>query len=166
MNNTSALVHVEKLYKEFTNGPERLRIIDGISLSIEPGSILVITGSSGSGKSTLLNILGGLERPSSGEIHSCGYILTNAKEEDLNIYRSHSVGFVFQFHHLLKDFNALENVLLPAYMAGKGKNKAQEEAKVLLEDVGLANRMDHYPSQLSGGERQRVALARALINRP
>ena len=127
---------------------------------------MAIMGPSGSGKSTLLSILGGLDRPSLGSVRVGGLELAGLAEQLLTEYRRASVGFVFQAHYLLKDFDALENVALPAYMAGIPRRKAFERAKSLLADVGLEGRLHHLPSQLSGGEKQRAALARALVNNP
>ena len=126
----------------------------------------MITGESGAGKSTLLNIIAGLDSFNSGEIYAKDYEVHKLNEEDLSNYRMHYLGLIFQFHYLLKDFTALENVMLSALIAGEKKNEAKIRAMELLEDVKLSNRLNHYPSQLSGGERQRVAVARALINSP
>jgi lipoprotein-releasing system ATP-binding protein len=155
--------HVEKRYR---NGPEELRILRDVSLEVEEGSIVVITGESGSGKSTLLNLIGGLDAPTGGEIHAAGYHVSRLPESGLTEYRARVTGLVFQFHYLLKDFTALENVMLPLYMAGVPKKEAVRKAERLLEDVRLSDRRNHYPSQLSGGERQRAAVARALVTDP
>jgi lipoprotein-releasing system ATP-binding protein len=127
---------------------------------------VAVTGTSGSGKSTLLNILGGLDRSDSGSVVVGGLEISGLSESALSSYRSRRVGFIFQFHYLLKDFTALENVMLPAYIAGAKKKDALEKARILLGDVRLDDRIHHYPSQLSGGERQRVAVARSLVNDP
>ena len=160
------IVSLRNLTKQFQSGPTTLTVLDSVSLDIAEGEIAVVTGSSGSGKSTLLNLIGGLDTVSAGEIDACGYAVHQLNESEITAYRARQLGFVFQFHYLLKDFTALENVLLPAYMLGEAKEAARERATEMLSEVGLADRLDHYPSELSGGERQRAALARALINRP
>ena len=154
MNN---IVHVENLVKNYVSGAETLYILRGVSLEVAEGTSLAITGQSGSGKSTLLNILGGLDKSDSESVEV---------EKNLSAYRSKQVGFIFQFNYLLKDFTALENVMLPAYMFSMKKKPAIEKARALLSDVKLDDRADHFPSQLSGGERQRVAVARAMVNDP
>ncbi|HCM25467.1 MAG: lipoprotein ABC transporter ATP-binding protein [Treponema sp. GWB1_62_6] len=163
---SDTLVRVAELFKTFPSGSEELTILRGLSLDIEKGSSLSIRGESGSGKSTLLNILGGLDRASSGSVDVGGQHLETMNEKALTSYRSRFIGFVFQFHYLLKDFTALENVMLPAFVAGIPRKVATERARRLLADVRLSDRASHYPSQLSGGERQRVAVARALVNEP
>jgi lipoprotein-releasing system ATP-binding protein len=125
-----------------------------------------ITGQSGSGKSTLLNILGGLDRTDEGRVFISNDEITSLSEKDMSVYRSKLVGFIFQFHYLLKDFTALENIMIPAYIAGMKKKDAADRAKSLLADVNLEDRKNHFPSQLSGGERQRVAVARSMVNDP
>lgn len=160
------IVSLKNVSKQFQSGPTTLTVLDSVSIDIAEGEIAVVTGSSGSGKSTLLNMIGGLDTVSSGEIDACGFAVHKLSESEITVYRARQLGFVFQFHYLLKDFTALENVLLPAYMLGDSRESAQERARGLLSEVGLAERLDHFPSQLSGGERQRAALARALINRP
>jgi lipoprotein-releasing system ATP-binding protein len=161
-----ALIRIRDLVKNYTSASETLRILRGISLEIPQGVSIAITGQSGSGKSTLLNILGGLDRCDSGSVTVGDTEITALSESNLSSYRSRRIGFIFQFHYLLKDFTALENVMLPAYIAGMKKKEALEKAALLLEDVGLNDRLRHYPSQLSGGERQRVAVARSLVNDP
>jgi lipoprotein-releasing system ATP-binding protein len=160
------LVVAEGITKNYTSGTETLRILRGINLSIPQGVSVAIRGDSGSGKSTLLHILGGLDRLDSGSIVVGNHRITELSEKALSAYRSQTVGFIFQFHYLLKDFTALENVMLPAYMAGLPKKEALQRAQALLADVHLESRGHHFPSQLSGGERQRVAVARALVNDP
>ena len=137
-----------------------------MSLLVPEGQKVIVVGESGSGKSTLLNIIAGIDSATKGTVIAGDWKISDLKEKDLTDYRANFLGLVFQFHYLLKDFTALENVFLPAYMKGLGKKTAIEKAKVLLEDVGLADRMTHLPNELSGGERQRVAVARALINDP
>ncbi|MDR2447904.1 MAG: ABC transporter ATP-binding protein [Treponema sp.] len=160
------IVTVENLVKNYTSGAETLRILRGVTFSLKSAASLAITGQSGSGKSTLLNILGGLDTSDSGSVVVAGMEIIGLSEKKLSAYRSRQVGFIFQFHYLLKDFTALENVMLPAYMFGMKKKAAFEKARALLSDVRLDDRIGHYPSQLSGGERQRVAVARSLINDP
>jgi lipoprotein-releasing system ATP-binding protein len=161
-----ALVVLRDLVKTYPSGAEQLMILRGLSLDVPSGASVAISGESGSGKSTLLNILGGLDRASSGTVSVGEKHLEDLSEKALTAYRSRYVGFVFQFHYLLKDFSALENVMLPAYVAGTPKKEALKRARELLADVRMEHRLDHFPSQLSGGERQRVAVARALVNDP
>jgi lipoprotein-releasing system ATP-binding protein len=161
-----SIVKLTDVVKSYKNGPSVLTVLDGISLTVESGSITVIAGRSGSGKSTLLNLIGGLDRATSGTITAADHQLESMTEAELTDFRSRLLGFVFQFHYLLKDFTAAENVMLPAFMSGEKRPIALSRARDLLAEVDLADRVDHYPGQLSGGERQRVALARALINRP
>ena len=160
------IVLISGLTKTFSSASEKLVIFDKLNFSIEEGKKISITGESGSGKSTFLNILGGLESADSGEIIAGSYKVHSLDEKSLTEYRSSFLGLVFQFHYLLKDFTALENVMLPALIAGRSKKEIKEKALSLLEDVKLAERKNHFPSQLSGGERQRVAVARSLINSP
>jgi lipoprotein-releasing system ATP-binding protein len=160
------ILDLQGVYKAYDNGPEPLPILKGLSFSATAGSSSVILGESGSGKSTLLNLIGGLDKPDRGRIVVKESDVTSLNEEDMALFRSRSVGFVFQFHYLLSDFDALENVLLPAYMTGVPRKKAESRARRLLGSVKLDERLNHYPHQLSGGERQRVAVARALINDP
>lgn len=162
----SNIVEVKNLEKTFETQSETLTILKDLDLCVKEGSKCVIVGKSGSGKSTLLNIIGGLDNPSSGEVFVDGKLISGLNEDQLTDYRKNVLGLVFQFHYLLKDFTALENIYLPAYMAGVPKKEAVERAKLLLEDVGLSDRATHLPSQLSGGERQRIAVARSLINNP
>ena len=162
----SNIVEVKNLEKTFETQSETLTILKDLDLCVKEGSKCVIVGKSGSGKSTLLNIIGGLDNPSNGEVFVDGKLISGLNEDQLTDYRKNVLGLVFQFHYLLKDFTALENIYLPAYMAGVPKKEAVERAKILLEDVGLSDRATHLPSQLSGGERQRIAVARSLINNP
>ncbi|HRY73913.1 MAG TPA: ABC transporter ATP-binding protein [Spirochaetia bacterium] len=160
------ILEASGLRKVFASQAEELEVLRGVDLRVEAGSRIAITGASGSGKSTLLSILGGLDRSSSGRLRVGPYELSGLPERRLTEYRAAFVGFVFQFHYLLKDFSALENVAIPAYMRSGDRKAAFERARSLLGDVGLEERLDHYPSQLSGGERQRAAIARALVNSP
>ena len=166
MNNSMTILKIEDLAKTYFNGPEKLLVLKKVNLEVEPKSILIITGESGCGKSTLLNLIAGLDTPSEGTIICKEYNVGSLKEKDLTKYRSKSVGLVFQFHYLLKDFTALENVMLPAYMTGISRTRSLEAASELLERVNLYHRKDHFPFQLSGGERQKVAVARSLVNNP
>ena len=160
------IVLISGLTKTFSSASEKLVIFNKLNFSIEEGKKISITGESGSGKSTFLNILGGLESADSGEIIAGSYKVHSLDEKSLTEYRRSFLGLVFQFHYLLKDFTALENVMLPALIAGRSKKEIKEKALSLLDDVKLAERKNHFPSQLSGGERQRVAVARSLINSP
>jgi len=160
------MVRTEDVVRNFASGSDTLRILRGVSFGIPAGLSAAITGRSGSGKSTLMNILGGLDRSDGGRAFVGGAEITALPEKALSSYRSRKVGFIFQFHYLLKDFTALENVMLPAYIAGIGKRQALDRARALLCDVRLEDRSGHYPSQLSGGERQRVAVARSMVNDP
>ena len=160
------IVRIEGLEKTFVTAAERLPILRGLDLCVRRGEKCVIVGKSGSGKSTLLNIIGGLADASAGSVMVGGSELSAMNEEKRTAFRQRFLGLVFQFHYLLKDFTALENVFLPAYMAGVPKKEAVDRASSLLADVGLSDRALHFPSQLSGGERQRVAVARSLVNRP
>ena len=162
----SEIVHVENLEKTYVSTGETLTVLKALDLSVEEGGKVVITGESGCGKSTLLNIIGGIDSATSGIVRAGEWDLTALDENAQADYRSRFLGFVFQFHYLLKDFTALENVYLPAYMAGASKKEAMKTAERLLEDVGLKDRLHHLPSELSGGERQRAAVARALVNDP
>jgi lipoprotein-releasing system ATP-binding protein len=165
MKNSSILT-ISGLTKTFTTATDTLTILQGLDLDVEAGTRAVITGESGSGKCTLLHLVAGLDTPTSGTITVAGLSLDRLDEEDLAGFRSRTLGLIFQFHYLLKDFTALENVYLPAYMIGVPKKQAREKAAALLEAVGLADRRTHLPSELSGGERQRCAVARSLINDP
>lgn len=160
------IVRVENLEKTYRTQIESLTILKNLNMSVTRGSKCVIVGRSGSGKSTLLNIIGGLDSATCGSVTVDGIQVASMAEEELTHYRQKVLGLVFQFHYLLKDFTALENVFLPCYMAGEKKKLAIEKAKSLLRDVGLEDRMNHLPSELSGGERQRVAVARCLVNDP
>lgn len=163
---SKTIVSISGLTKNFDSVNEKLLVLDNLDFKIEDNKKISIIGESGSGKSTFLNILGGLETFDSGKIFAGDYALHNMNEKTLTEYRSSFLGLVFQFHYLLKDFTALENVMLPALIAGKSKKETKEKALSLLDDVKLLERQSHFPSQLSGGERQRIAVARSLINEP
>jgi lipoprotein-releasing system ATP-binding protein len=165
-NGNGTIISVRDLVKDYESGTETLHILRGINFSVMQGTSVAISGQSGSGKSTFLNIIGGLDRFDSGSVEVAGSDISNLNESELSSYRQRRIGFIFQFHYLLKDFTALENVMLPLFMMGSRKKDAVEKAKVLLSDMKLENRWGHFPSQLSGGERQRVAAARAMVNDP
>src|SRR5437773_106843 len=160
------LVQAIELEKRYVDGPAVVSVLEGLDLDIEPGARIAIVGESGVGKSTLLHLLGALDRPTAGRILFDGDDVFARREPDLAGFRNREVGFVFQFHHLLPDFTALENVMLPALIAGEAFREASSRATALLERVGLQARLAHRPGQLSGGEQQRVAVARALVRRP
>lgn len=160
------ILTIKNLEKVYVTDSEELTVLKGLNLSVDEGSKIAIVGESGSGKSTLLNIIGGIDNATSGSVQAGEWEVTNLNEIKMSEYRSHFLGLIFQFHYLLKDFTALENVYMPALIAGLSKKEAVERAEALLSDVGVSERINHLPSQLSGGERQRVAVARALINDP
>lgn len=161
-----AVLACQGIDKRYQEAGQPIHILKSVSLSVMPGERLAIVGSSGSGKSTLLNILGGLDKPDAGEVMVAGQSLYAVNERRRSSLRNHQLGFVYQFHHLLHEFTALENVAMPLMIAGKGSAESADRAVELLERVGLAHRLRHKPAQLSGGERQRVAIARALVNQP
>jgi lipoprotein-releasing system ATP-binding protein len=161
-----SIVVIDSLKKNFQMGTETIEVLKNIKLSVDPGTTIVITGESGSGKSTLLNLIGGIDTPSRGTISVHDLEITRLDEEELTIFRNKTIGFIFQFHFLLKDFSAIENVMMPAYIAGIPAKESRQKASDLLAEVGLSKRENHYLVELSGGERQRVAVARALMNDP
>ena len=163
MNKILTVKNLEKTYK---TDIETLTVLKNLNFEALEGSKTAIVGESGSGKSTLLNIIGSIDTATGGTVQAGTWNLTSLSEHEKSEYRSSFLGLVFQFHYLLKDFTALENVFMPAFMAGVPRKTAEEKARALLEDVGLSKRISHLPSELSGGERQRVAVARALINDP
>jgi len=160
------LIKVNDIVKNYKSGDETLYILKGINFEIEEGKSAAISGQSGSGKSTLLNIIGGLDKTDEGSVFVGMDEITSFSEKEITIFRSKKMGFIFQFHYLLKDFTALENVMLPAFIAGIKKKEALDRARQLLADINMEDRSSHFPSQLSGGERQRVAVARSLVNDP
>ena len=162
----SEFLQVRDLRKSFRMGAEELHILTGVNLSVRRGEFLAIAGPSGVGKSTLLHILGGLDRPTAGEVYYEGVEISRLPEGELAVFRNQTVGFVFQFHHLLPEFTALENTMMPALIGRQPLVRAQEAAKGILQRVGLAERLAHRPGELSGGEQQRVAVARALALSP
>jgi lipoprotein-releasing system ATP-binding protein len=155
---------LRKVY--FQEDGSELRILEGVEISVSAGEAVAIVGASGAGKSTLLHLLGGLDRPTAGEVLLAGRDLAALSERELAVARNERIGFVFQFHHLLRDFTAAENVMMPLLIRGVARDDAAERARQLLEGVGLGKRLTHKSSQLSGGEQQRVAVARALANQP
>jgi lipoprotein-releasing system ATP-binding protein len=161
-----SILSVDSITKNFRIGNEEIEVLRGIDLAVEEGTTVVITGESGSGKSTLLNLVGGIDSPSSGTIGVRGLDITRLDEEHLTHFRNVTIGFIFQFHFLLKDFSAIENVMMPAHILGTPLVQARKKATRLLAEVGLSHRENHYLVELSGGERQRVAVARALMNDP
>lgn len=162
----SPVIRLAGLTRSFEQGGERIDVLRGVDLEVAPGEIVALLGPSGSGKSTLLQAVGLLEGGFGGEIDIAGVDASSLSADERTVLRRDRIGFVYQFHHLLPDFTALENVVLPQLVAGAGRAEAAERARELLTALGLAERLDHRPSQLSGGEQQRVAVARALANRP
>ena len=162
----SNLLEVRGLCKSYGSGSSRLDVLSGIDLDLQSGTTTALVGASGAGKSTLLNLLGALDRPTSGTVCFRGDNIFNKNDRQLAAFRNRSIGFVFQFHHLLPEFTALENVMMPALIARIPRPQARKTAETLLEDVGLGQRMTHRPGELSGGEQQRVAIARALALGP
>lgn len=161
-----AILVCSKLSKVYQEGKLFSHVLQGVELTVYQGELLAIVGSSGSGKSTLLHLLGGLDKPSEGSVFYQGVDISQLSANKQAQWRNQSLGFVYQFHHLLSEFNALENVAMPLLIAGSDVGIATEKAQAMLTRVGLAHRLKHRPSELSGGERQRVAIARALINEP
>jgi len=163
----SPFLSVEDLIKQYdTGGDEPLTVLDGLAMRVEAGEIVAVVGESGTGKSTLLHLLGALDRPTQGTVRFRGEDLFAKSDEELATFRNRSVGFVFQFHHLLPEFTALENVAMPALIQHRSLAEVRSRAMELLDLLGLADRADHQPNALSGGEKQRVAVARSLMNEP
>lgn len=165
-NSTDAFIEIRNLVKTYTLGATSVDVLRGIDLSISRGDTIAILGASGVGKSTLLNIMGALDRPTSGEFLFKNEPLFNMDSKRLSAFRNKFVGFVFQSHHLLPEFSALENAMLPALIGGVNKEDAQSRAEELLTKIGLADRLSHKPGELSGGEQQRVAIVRSMIQTP
>ena len=165
-NNGKAFVDVAGLNKSYEVGQQRLHVLRDLELQVSQGEMVAVMGASGVGKSTLLHVLGGLDRPDAGQIHVADTDLRGLNDSELVQFRNRNVGFVFQFHHLLPEFDAAENVEMPMRIARRPLTEARQRATELLTRVGLAERLEHRPSMLSGGEQQRVAVARALVMRP
>ncbi len=161
-----AIISIRDLCKTYRSGAEGVDVLKGINLTVEKGETLAVVGASGVGKSTFLNILGALDRPTSGEVLYGGEAVFNYDNGKLARFRNRSIGFVFQSHHLLPEFTAVENVMLPALISGMGQNAARSRAEELLREVGLGQRLSHKPGELSGGEAQRTAIVRALMQTP
>lgn len=161
-----AVISCENLSKFFVDGDRKIKIFENLNFAVEAGETVAIMGASGSGKSTLLHLLGGLDTPNSGEITIQGKPLSRQNAKQRGLLRNQHLGFVYQFHHLLPEFSALENVMMPLLIGKTSKNKARQQATDILTQVGLAERLTHRPAQLSGGERQRAAIARAMVTSP
>ena len=166
MSDARILLECKKIEKTFTKDGAAIQVVNGVDLQIREGEMLAILGHSGAGKSTLMHMLGTLEPPTKGEMLYLGENVHKFSSAKLAQFRNRELGFVFQFHYLLQEFTALENVLMPALIAGENREKYSERAKKILTDVGLGHRLMHRPPELSGGEQQRVALARAMVMNP
>jgi len=163
---SQSIIRAENLGKTYNEGRMHTPVFDGLNLDVLGGQTVAIVGASGAGKSTLLHLLGGLDIPTSGEVYVSGQKMSALSDAQRGQLRNRALGFVYQFHHLLPEFTALENVMLPVMLAGLNVHEAAGKARSLLESVGLGHRLEHKPGELSGGERQRAAVARALVNQP
>lgn len=166
MNDQSLVLDASKLRKTYTSGPQAVTVWQDVALQVAAGESVAIVGASGSGKTTLLNALGGLDSLDEGEVKISGQSLNQMSEKAKTELRNQQIGFVYQFHHLLSEFSALENVMMPQLLGGVARADAKKRAAECLAQMGLEHRMDHKPAELSGGERQRTAIARALVNKP
>ncbi len=162
----TAVIHCDDLGKTYAEGKLHTPVFDGLELTVYTGETVAILGASGAGKSTLLHLLGGLDTPTAGEVYVAGKKMSALSDAERGRLRNHALGFVYQFHHLLPEFTALENVMLPVLLNGTSVSDATAKSRALLEQVGLGHRLEHKPGELSGGERQRAAVARALVNKP
>jgi lipoprotein-releasing system ATP-binding protein len=160
------ILKAEGLKKTYTSGPQAVTVWEGVDLEVHAGDSVAIVGASGSGKTSLLNVLGGLDTVDAGEVQICGQKLSALSEQQVTRLRNQDVGFVYQFHHLLPEFSALENVMMPLLLGGMSRRQAKVQASESLARLKLKERIDHKPAELSGGERQRTAIARALVTRP
>ncbi|MEO6103995.1 MAG: lipoprotein-releasing ABC transporter ATP-binding protein LolD [Pseudoxanthomonas sp.] len=165
-SNPGNVIQCEKLAKTYAEGKMRTPVFDGLDLEVQAGETVAIVGASGAGKSTLLHLLGGLDTPTAGEVYVSGQRMSSLSNSARGQLRNRALGFVYQFHHLLPEFTALENVMMPVMLGGADAKTAEQRARELLEKVGLGHRIEHKPGELSGGERQRAAVARALVNQP
>ena len=165
-NVNGSVLSCSRISKSYKQGSNIITVLENVDLNIKAAERVAIVGTSGSGKTTLLNLLGGLDLPTSGNVTVAGKSLNNINDSERGLLRNEYLGFVFQFHHLLGEFTALENVAMPLFISGRSPQEAEVSAEVMLKKVGLFSRLSHKPSELSGGERQRVAIARALVNAP
>jgi len=165
-NQGDSVLSLSGISRIYTQGDNKINVLRNVDLNINRGEIISLIGSSGSGKSSLLHIAGLLEQPDSGDITINGVKFSKMNDQERTISRRHSIGFIYQFHHLLSDFSAIDNIIIPMMIAGQDKSYSQERATILLSKLGLEDRKDHLPSQLSGGEQQRVSIARAIANKP
>nr|WP_303803554.1 lipoprotein-releasing ABC transporter ATP-binding protein LolD [Snodgrassella alvi] len=166
MNNQEYIIECQNISKTYIDGKLQVPVLDNLNFKVAHGQSVSIVGASGSGKSTLLHILGGLDKPTGGSIRLMGKDLSTLSQNSIGKLRNQYLGFVYQFHHLLPDFTALENVMMPLLIGHKSKSEAEQQALIMLEKVGLQQRVMHRPGELSGGERQRAAIARALVTHP
>jgi len=162
----TAILHCQQLGMTYTEGPNDVEVLSSINLHIEPGERIAIVGQSGSGKSTLLHLLGGLDLPTAGSVWVDGQEMSRLSDAKRGLIRNQSLGFIYQFHHLLPEFTAIENVAMPLLIRGVDTDAAKRKASGLLDEIGLGHRLEHRPVELSGGERQRAAIARALVTEP
>ena len=166
MNNPQYIIDCEQISKSYDDGDLQVSVLENLNFRVEHGQSVSIVGASGSGKSTLLHLLGGLDKPTSGTVRLMGEDLSQLSQKAIGKLRNRYLGFVYQFHHLLPDFTALENVMMPLLIARKSRAEAEEKALAMLDKVGLKQRVLHRPGELSGGERQRAAIARSLVTHP